>query len=72
VSTTCAICSKPTKPLDTQTLFRVVGWERRALASSSRRGGSDVTQRERTGEVAHARCVEQQARGISPDQGSLV
>lgn len=68
----CILCQESIDPSSSQTLHRVTGWEKRALRSSTRRGGSDITGRERTGELAHAFCVANQRRGVAPTQESLI
>ena len=67
---TCTHCSTS---LDATTAFtRVQGWEKRANASTSRKGGSDITLRERLDEHACHRCVDRLKSGLSVEQESLL
>lgn len=69
---TCSLCTRELDPNDRSTYRRVQGWERKALSSSSRRGGSDLYLREPTGEFACSPCVERLRSGLAPSQGALL
>jgi hypothetical protein len=66
----CSLCNEEVQPRTA--CHRIAGWEMPRSFDSARRGGSDISQRERTGEVAHAHCVDRLKHGISPAQESLI
>lgn len=62
----CPFCPEPIMPGD-RVRFEVIGWEK-----DRPQGGTNALElRERTGKVAHARCVER-AKHVHPDQGELL
>lgn len=69
--TNCAECRKPVNPADPNTYQRVIGWERKALASS-RKSGSDIVLREQRQEFAHAHCIHRRKLGLNPQQESMI
>lgn len=68
----CFYCKEPVDPSSDRTWQQVTGWQHRSSRSSSRRGGSDISMRTPTGELAHDTCVNLAKRGISPAQGTLL
>lgn len=69
--TRCALCGTAVNPLDPNTHQRVIGWERRATASS-RKSGSDIVCREQLQEFAHGFCVRREKYGLNPKQESMI
>lgn len=69
---TCFFCGEPVDPTARTTWRRVRGWERKAPSSSTRAGGSDISMRESTGEVACDVCIVRVKTGVSPGQVSLL
>lgn len=67
----CHYCSVPVDPTDRRTYRRVVGWERKALASS-RRSGSDIVLRETRDEYACAGCIVRLQQGLDVRQEALL
>lgn len=67
---TCHYCGDDLEPDDRNTYRRVLGWERKAHASS-RRGGSDIVLREPGVEFACRWCVDALKQGRSPHQGGM-
>jgi hypothetical protein len=65
-------CGTQIDPNDRNAWRRVTGWEHRGLKSGARRGGSDISMREPTGEFACPKCVSRLKAGINPQQGSLM
>lgn len=51
---------------------RVVGWEHKSNNTGSRRGGSDISMREPTGEYACDPCMLRLKAGINPQQETLL
>lgn len=68
----CQFCGAAVKPDDSNTYTRVLGWEKRAHGSSSRRGGSDIVLRERLETFACMFCIDALKHGRAPSQGSLI
>lgn len=50
---------------------RVIGWERKAAADTSRRGGSDITLREHRDEFACPECITRLRSGLNVAQEAL-
>jgi len=67
----CPFCGKPIDPTSDRTWRRVEGWERKAPAASTRRGGSDIALREPLDEYAHDRCIQLAKAGVSAEQMTL-
>ena len=67
----CALCREPVDPLSQFTYRRIVGWERKATASS-RKSGSDIALREPRDEFAHGHCVSLAKQNLAPGQASLM
>ena len=67
----CALCHEPVDPLSRFTYRRIVGWERKATASS-RKSGSDIALREPLDEFAHGHCVSLAKQRSSSGQASLM
>lgn len=67
----CAECGDPIDPRSASTWRRVVGWERKAQATS-RKSGSDIAVREPRDEYAHDRCIRLLQRGLAPGQEPLL
>lgn len=65
--TLCALCGHYVDPNSRSTYRRIEGWDRKGKA-----GGSDITLRRPTGELAHAYCVDRAKAGISPEQEALL
>lgn len=68
----CIYCGKPVDPGSRYTWHRVRGWERKAHASATRRGGSDIYLREAVEEFACDACIQKMKSGLSPAQDSLI
>lgn len=67
----CHFCG--TKIVVTPRTWRMVtGWERKALAYSSRAGGSDISFRTQTGDYACDTCMVRKKAGLDPLQESLL
>lgn len=64
-------CGTEIDPTDRYVWRRVTGWEHRASTMGSRRGGSDITMREPTGEFACDTCVRRMKAGINPRQEGM-
>jgi hypothetical protein len=67
----CAFCGDPVDPLSRFTWRRVIGWERKA-AATSRKGGSDIALRESRDEYACDVCISRQKNGLAPSQESFL
>jgi hypothetical protein len=67
----CLHCGDLVDPLSRFTWRRVLGWERKA-AASTRKSGSDIALREPRDEYACDRCISRLKRGVAPAQGSLM
>lgn len=65
-------CGTEVDPSDRSIWRRVTGWEHRGPKQSGRRGGSDISMREPTGEFACTQCVSRLKAGLNPQQGSLM
>ena len=64
----CQFCGEPVDPHSRFTWHRVIGWARPGKA-----GGSDITLREKAGDVfAHDRCVSKAKAKLAPGQGALL
>jgi hypothetical protein len=69
VNVTCFYCGETVA--EANAYRRVTGWERKA-AGASRKGGSDVTLREPTGEHACMWCVDRLRRGVNVSQEQML
>ncbi len=65
-------CGTEVDPTARKAWRRVTGWEHRSSTSTSRRGGSDISMREPTGEYACDACMMRKKHGLDPGQGSLL
>lgn len=65
-------CGREVDPTDRTVWRRITGWEHRSPMTSSRRGGSDISMREPTGEYACHACVSRVKAGLNPQQGALL
>jgi hypothetical protein len=68
----CTYCGTPVDPTSRYVWARIQGWEKKALASSTRRGGSDISLREHLDEYACDGCIRKLKSGVSPGQSSLI
>lgn len=68
----CVYCNQQIDPESSFNYRRIIGWERKAVSTSSRRGGSDVALRERQNEFACGHCIAKLKRGVSSSQGALL
>ena len=72
MSAPCTYCGTSVDPTSRYTWRRVQGWERKAHASSTRRGGSDISLRETIDVYACEQCIRKLKSGVSPEQDSLI
>lgn len=68
----CFFCGDPVDPSSRAVWRRVAGWEHKSYKGGTRRGGSDISMREPTGELACDRCINLVKRGIDPKQERLI
>ena len=68
----CKYCGTELDPGSRYIWHRIQGWEKKAFASSTRRGGSDISLREQLDEFACDTCIRKLKSGISPGQDSLI
>ena len=66
----CAYCGAEVD--DALAYRRILGWERKAPGSTSRKGGSDITLREQLDEFACPECITRTRSGLNVAQESLV
>ncbi len=66
----CHFCGEPVDAVSRTTWRRVVGWERKAQAST-RKSGSDIALREPRDEYACPDCVDRRRAGVV-GQGTLL
>ncbi|HSE45686.1 MAG TPA: hypothetical protein VLA89_10215 [Gemmatimonadales bacterium] len=64
-------CGREVDPSNRMAWHRITGWERMSSKSSARRGGSDISMRERTGEYACDECIRRVKAGLSPLQEGM-
>jgi hypothetical protein len=65
-------CGTEVDPNMRGTWRQIIGWEHKSPKSSSRRGGSDISMREPTGQYACDQCMMRVKSGLSPQQGALL
>lgn len=65
-------CGTEVDPESRTAWRRVTGWERKSFNTGARRGGSDISMREPTGELACDACMMRVKQGLNPQQGSLM
>lgn len=65
-------CGREVDPHDRLSWRRITGWEHKSPITSTRRGGSDISMREGTGEYACDPCMRRIKSGLSPQQGALL
>lgn len=67
----CYFCGEKVDPNSRDVWRRVTGWEHKVM-NATRKGGSDISMREPTGELACSACMIRVRQGLSPQQETLV
>lgn len=66
----CTYCGLDVDPRSRTAWHRIVGWERKATAST-RKSGSDIALREARNEYACNECIQRLKRGVAALQRDL-
>ena len=67
----CFYCGEPVDPFSPFTWRRIIGWERKASATT-RKSGSDIALREPRDEYAHDLCVSRTKAKLAVGQEALL